>query len=178
MKRDASSNSLVCLKTELPKPTQLLSIPSLEVSSTGEDWFITREGTRCWHKLTNFVTNSHSSHLLFKGSFILPKYHSPSLKTSKMLIFKRPMKTIRWSLFLKLTRTFHCNLNTYSVSSTPRASRFITSGHQFLNVKPHLKYFGNGQGSEENEFLWQREKAVFSLQNGNPMPSMEWRCEV
>ena len=78
--RDSSSNSLICLKAELSKPTQLSSIPSLEVSSTGEDWLTTREETGCWHKLTNFVTNSPSSHLLFKGPFILPKYHSLSLK--------------------------------------------------------------------------------------------------
>ena len=71
---------------------------------------------------------------------ILTSYSS-SLNTSKMFIFKRPTKTARGFLSLNLTRTFQYNLNTYSISTTPRASRFVTPWHHFWKCEASFQIF-------------------------------------
>lgn len=89
--------SLICLKTENPKGTQLSSVSSPRVSSTREDWLITREESKSRHHTqTNFITNYYTSYL-FCRPFIFPKNHvlSPERPTSS------PLSLLRWYLMLE-----------------------------------------------------------------------------
>lgn len=92
---------------------------------------------------------------------------SPFLNnTAKNFIFEWQMKTVRRSLSLKLTRTFQYNLKSYSVSTTCRAPRFVTRGHDFWKCEASLQVSGKWSRRWREWISFTREKIIFFQYNG------------